>query len=217
MKCDNLFRKIDPLNPRPDLLTEAIAVIRSGGIVVFPATSLYGLAADAENPSAVARVRAMKKRPPEKPILLLVKNRAAARALTRKISPEARCLMEAFWPGGVTLILEAGSACPDYLTAASGTIGLRVPAHRVARQLVESINSPLTGTSANISGQPPVYRVTQLSPDFDPPPDLVLDAGTLQGGRGSTVVDVSSSQPVIIREGTIGADRIFAAINNFRP
>lgn len=213
MKCASLIQAVNADNPDPAVIGEAVRVIRSGGVVVFPTTSLYGLAADAHNPRAVDKVRAIKGRPEGKPILLLIKNQAAVAPLAKRVTPVAERLMSAFWPGDLTLVMDAGNDCPAEFISKIGKIGLRVPAHPVAVSLVNQLSGPVTGTSANISGHPSVWRSEQLTTAFgDTNPDLILDAGALKGGAGSTVVDVTVSPPVILREGSIPADKIFAAI-----
>jgi L-threonylcarbamoyladenylate synthase len=213
MKNGPDIRKTDALHPAPELIAAACRVIRAGGVVAFPASSLYGLAADAFNRPAVEKIFRMKKRPANKPILVLIRNRAALASLAAHVSPEAAVLMSVFWPGSVTLLFPARETIPEYLTAGSGKIGIRVPAHPVARALVRQLDFPITGTSANISGQPGVDIAAGLSELLAEPPDLILDAGRLKGGAGSTVVDVSVSPPRVLREGAVKAAEVLAALN----
>ena len=208
----NIFQ-INARDPDPDLIAAACRMINSGGVVVFPATSLYGLAADAFNRSAVEKIQCMKNRSKQNPILLLVRNRDAVTALVEDIPPQAVLLMDKFWPGMVTLVFMAAGSVPGYLTSGTGKIGVRVPAHPVARSLVFGLDNPITGTSANISGQPGRDSITGLNQALVEPPDMILDAGRLKGGLGSTVVDVSVFPPRILREGVVSADLIFAALN----
>jgi L-threonylcarbamoyladenylate synthase len=213
MKSGHNIRTIDALHPDPDLIAAACRVIQSGGIVAFPTSFLYGLAADAFNRSAVEKVRRMKNRPGHKPILLLVRHRDEVASLVADIPPQAVQLMDRFWPGTVTLVFVAAGAIPGHLTSGSGKIGVRVPAHPVARALVNGLEKPITGTSANLSGQPGVDSATGLHETLVEPPDLILDAGKLKGGKGSTVVDVSVFPPLILREGAVPARAIFSALN----
>jgi L-threonylcarbamoyladenylate synthase len=119
--------------------------------------------------------------------------------------------MEAFWPGRVTLVFDARDTLPDSLTAQSGKIGVRLPGHPVAAAMVRQVKGPLTGTSANLSGRPGCYRLPDLDPQIAGQVDLVLDAGTLQGGVGSTVVDVTGEPPRILREGQVTAGQILGS------
>ena len=213
MKHDHNIYQINVHEPEPDLVFAACRVIKAGGVVVFPATTLYGLAADAFNRKAVEKIRCMKNRSVQKPILLLVRNRDSVTALTEEIPHQAVLLMTKFWPGMVTLVLKAAATVPDYLTSGTGKIGVRVPAHPVARALVSGLDNPITGTSANLSGQPGREIITGLNETLVEPPDLILDAGRLKGGMGSTVVDVTVTPARILREGTISSDLILTALN----
>ena len=213
MKHGHNIYQINALDPDPDLIADACRVIKAGGVVVFPATSLYGLAADAFNRSAVEKIRNMKNRSAQNPILLLVRNREALTILASEVPPQAGLLMARFWPGMLTLVLKAAATIPDYLTSGTGKIGVRVPAHPVARALVKGLDGPITGTSANLSGQPGCDIISGLNESLVEPPDLILDAGRLKGGAGSTVVDVTVMPPRILREGAVSSDLIFAALN----
>ncbi len=214
MRPGHNIRKTDVRHPDPDLIATACEIIRSGGVVAFPASSLYGLAADAFNPSAVEKVRRMKNRPAHKPILLLVRHRDEIARLAADVPEQAIRIMDRFWPGMVTLVFPAGKTLPQYLTSGSGKIGLRLPAHPVARALVNGLSNPVTGTSANISGQPGIDSPVRLSETLIEPPDLILDAGRLKGGKGSTVVDITVIPPRVLREGMVPAADIFSALND---
>ena len=120
--------------------------------------------------------------------------------------------MEHFWPGRVTLVFEAADSVPQALTAGTGKIGIRLPGHPVAVALVESLGGPLTGTSANLSGSPGCRRVDDLDPQLIQQLDMVLDAGPLKGGTGSTVVDVTREIPRVLRAGEISEKEIMALI-----
>ncbi len=210
----SLVRRIDPARPDPDVIAEAARIIEKGGVVSFPTTGLYGLGADAFNPVSVGRIFRMKKRSPDKPLLILVQGVTAVEDLVKTVPPAAARIMQRFWPGRVTLVFEARDSIPRDLTAGTGKIGIRVPGHLAARNLVKAVSGPVTGTSANISGHPGLSR----SPTPDSPIaaglDLILDAGPLKGGAGSTIVDVTRETPRILREGAAPAKEIFAALEN---
>ena len=194
------------------MIAESARVIRNGGVVVFPTRHLYGLAADAFNPQAVQRVFDIKRRPPEKPLLLLINQREDMRMLADDIPPAAVCLMDAFWPGKITIVLPAGPLIDETLTGGTGKIGIRVPAHPVATALVKAVGRPVTGTSANISGTPGCSTVSELDPRVAEDADLILDAGPLTPGTGSTVVDARPEGVTILREGTISRCAIESAL-----
>jgi L-threonylcarbamoyladenylate synthase len=208
---DNI-RRVDGRQPQDDIIQEAARIICSGGVVVFPTTGLYGLAADAFNPAAVDKVFAVKRRPPDKPILILVSNIGEIWRLVREISPAAERLMTAFWPGKLTLVFKAGAGVLPGLTAGTGNIGIRLPVHPVARCLVRAAGRPITATSANLSSQSACSRITDIDPAVAGAVDLILDAGPLEGGAGSTILDVSRYPPVMLREGAIPKARIFSVL-----
>ena len=195
-----------------DAIEKASKIIRAGGVVCFPTSGLYGLAADALNPEAVRRVYRIKNRPPEKPLLILVDGPQAVSRWVRGVPGTARCIMDAFWPGGVTVIFDAAGCLPPVLTGGTGKIGVRVPRHPVARMLTKAAGRPITGTSANLSGRPGVADLGDLDDAVLLRTDLVLDAGTLGGGAGSTVVDATVDPPAVLREGAVGRDRLVDVI-----
>ena len=199
---------IDPRLPDPGIIRRAANVLEEGGIVVFPTTGLYGLAADALNPHAVAGVFDLKQRPAHNPLLVLIKDRFALSQVVSHIPEIANLLMDRFWPGHLTLVMNARRELPPALTGGTGKIGVRVSAHPVASALVQAFHRPITGTSANISGQPGCSDIASLAPDIRRKADLILDAGTLKGGKGSTVVDVTRHPVQVIREGHIGIEAL---------
>ena len=142
------------------------------------------------------------------PVLILVNSVDQLKELVVRVPAVGQDLMTRFWPGKLTLVFEASCSVPVTLTAGTGRIGIRQPGHPVARALVSKLNSPLTGTSANISGEPGCHRISDLPDSITSTVDMVIDCGALEGGAGSTVVDVSSGEPVVLREGFIPADAI---------
>lgn len=199
---------VDPESPDKDVIDRAAALIKAGGLVVFPTSSFYGLGASAFQAEAVDRVFRVKKRDPQNPVLILVASLAELVPLIRSIPDPASQLMEAFWPGGLTLVFHATDILPSNLTGHTGKIGIRMTSHVVARCLIRAAKNPITGTSANISGQGGCSTVAGLDPRIRGQVDLVLDAGKLRGMVGSTVVDVTASPPKILREGAIEAKKI---------
>ena len=178
--------------------------------MVFPTLGLYGLGADPLNPEAVARIFTLKGRDPSKPLLVLIDHTEMMHRIALPVNPMARRLMERFWPGRITFVVQARSDLPAGLTAGTGKIGVRQAAHPVAAALVRAIGGPLIGTSANLSGVSGCATVGELDPAVVESVDWVLDAGTLSGAP-STVVDVTGDTPVILREGAVAAALIPAA------
>lgn len=184
-------------------LHKALQVLKQGGVIVYPTETLYGLGVEALNEDAVERLLRLKERPEGKPISLLIADESMLEQVVDHIPSLARPLMSAFWPGPLTLIFPASSAISPLLTGGTGTIGLRLSSHPLATALVRELGRPLTTPSANPAGQPPPVRLAEARAYFGGNVDYYLDGGTLTGGPGSTVVDVTGTAPVIVREGTI--------------
>ncbi len=208
---------VDPASPDPQAIEIAGKTIRSGGVVVFPAQCLYGLACDAANPDAVGKIFDLKQRPETKALLILINSPHQIPGLVKEIPEAARILMDAFWPGGITLVFGAADHLGETLTAGTGKIGIRLPAHPVARALVSAAGCPITGTSANLSGQPGCNRAADLPREITHGADQVLDAGQLKGGAGSTVVDVTTLPLTLLREGFISKGQIRTALGPVLP
>lgn len=201
--CKPVVYKTDPVRPDPTVIQEAARVIEAGGLVVFPTRALYGLGADADNPSAVARLFQAKGRATTNPVSILIRSRELLAALVEEVPPTAIPMMDRFWPGRLTLVFWAKAGVSSLLTAGTGKIGIRVPDHPVAAALVNALPGPITGTSANFSGSPGVSRIEDLPQDFLNQMDLVIDAGPLKGRVGSTVIDVTTHPPLVLREGAV--------------
>lgn len=206
---DSHIRLVDPADPDPALIAQAVRIIEGGGLVIFPTRTLYGIGGDAMNPEAVNRVFRVKQRPANKPVSVLINARDDLARLAVKIPTAAVRFMETFWPGRLTIVFAARPDVPSGLTAGTGKIGIRVPEHPVTVRLVASLGTPLTATSANLSGHPGADSIDQLPSEIIKRVDLVLDAGKLAGGAGSTVVDVTTDPPTMIRVGAISREVLF--------
>jgi L-threonylcarbamoyladenylate synthase len=201
-------RKINSENPEPEVIKEAADIIRKGGVVAFPTRCLYGLGANAFDSSAVDRVVRIKQRPADKPILVLIDSQQRLKDLVTQIPSIADGLMQAFWPGRLTLVFKAQKILLHQLTAGSNKIGVRIPGHAVAFALVKHLGIPITGTSANVSGHAGCHQVPDLGPWITTRVDMILDGGALESGVGSTVIDVTEDPPRILREGQVSAEEI---------
>ncbi len=204
--------QVDPLNPRDDHIVESFQIIKDGGVIVFPTQYLYGLGADALNVEAVDKVFAIKQRSYHKPLLVLIPHRQDLKRLVQHVSSAAVHIMNCFWPGAVTLVFKAKDTVPENLTANTGKVGIRMPQHPVALALSKAVGGPLTATSANITGDSGCSTVSDIDLRISNNVDLILDAGPLKGGTGSTVVDVTIDPPKILRDGAISAKDIFIAL-----
>jgi len=194
---------VDPVRPDREIMEAAGRVVESGGLVAFPTESFYGLAADALDAHAIARVFEVKGRPEAKPLLVLVDSVAMAESLVTAIPAGPRALMARHWPGPLTIVLAASPRVPAALTGGTGTIGVRMPGHAVARALVERAGRPITAPSANPSEAPPPLTALQVRGYFDGRLELILDGGRTAGGAGSTVADCTVWPPRILRQGPV--------------
>jgi L-threonylcarbamoyladenylate synthase len=203
--------QILPVGPEADdpaTIDKAAALMKKGGSIVFPTNSFYGLGVDAFDARAVDDVFRIKKRDRQKPLLILIAHQRDLTPLVRSIPKEADKLMENYWPGSLTLVFESSDRLPPNLTGHTGKIGIRLASHAVAASLVKAAGSPITATSANLSGKGGCTEVSMLDRSIVDHVDMVLDAGALPGGAGSSVVDVTVSPPKILREGAVRAERI---------
>jgi L-threonylcarbamoyladenylate synthase len=203
---------VDPLHLRHNQIQRASRTIRTGGVIIFPTQYLYGLGADALNAQVIDRIFEIKKRSLRKPILILIEQQEDLSRLVQQIPFAAEPIMNAFWPGAVTIVFDAKDTLPANLTAGTHKIGVRMPHHPVALALTKAVGGPVTATSANITGDSGCSTVSDISPGITGQVDLILDAGTLKGGLGSTVVDVTVDPPKIIREGAVRAAEILTAL-----
>ena len=185
-------------------VTRAAQIIRAGGIVAFPTESFYGLAVDAADDAAIRRLFDIKKRSRDQPVLILIPNVEVIDRYVVKITSTARKLMTRFWPGGLTLVFRAAASVSPLLTAGTGRIGIRWSSHRLATELAHAVGRPITGTSANLSGQPGCISASAVSGMLPGRLDFILDGGETEGGTGSTILDVTVDPPVILREGLVG-------------
>ncbi len=175
--------------------------VQSGEVIAVPTETYYGLAVNPFDAAAVGRLLAIKGRPDGKPILILIGDQGQLQNLVTAVPPVARVLMAAYWPGPLTLVLPAGAKLPASVTAGTGTVGIR---HTSCGALAELLRhtGPLTGTSANRSGEPPVQTAAAVERTLGTVVDVIVDGGTTPGGLASTVVDVCDGVR-IIREGPI--------------
>ena len=208
--------RADPLHLTHDLINEAALVIKNGGVIAFPTQHLYGLGADAFNADAVNRVFEIKRRPDDKPLLVLIDKHYDLTRLVQQIPYAATRIMEQFWPGAVTIVFRAKHILPTNLTADTERIGVRMPEHPVALALATAVQGPITATSANITGNSGCSLVSEMDPLMTDKLDLIIDVGALKGGKGSTVVDVTGDSIRILRQGAVSEKDIFAAVSQKR-
>lgn len=187
---------------------KASEVISSGGVIAFRTDTFYGLGADPFNRAAVARVRELKGREDNKPILLLISDLDQVERLISARSDRFNIAARKFWPGTLTIVGTAVAALPEEITSGTGTVGVRLPADESVRELVRDCGGVLTATSANPSGSEPARSAADVARYFPRGLDLIVDGGEVSATEPSTVLDVSSSPPRVVREGAISQNVI---------
>ena len=205
---ETIVIRVDAEKPDDSLLRPAAMALRAGSLVAFPTETVYGLGADALNPDAVAAIFRVKGRPGDNPLIVHIASLADLPPLVREIPPLAELLFKAFSPGPLTLVLPKSQAVPDLVTAGLDTVAVRIPAHPVARRLIELAGVPVAAPSANRSGRPSPTRGWHVKLDLDGRIPYIVDAGSCEYGLESTVVDVTGEVPVILRPGAVTAAQI---------
>jgi len=185
-------------------LAEAVDVLRHGGVVAYPSDTVYGLGAAASDARAVERVFVVKDRDAEKALSLLLADAADLAPLCSDVPLLARVFAQRYWPGPLTLVLRRS---PSFESAALGggdTVAVRVPDHAFLRELIRALGEPITGTSANRSGRAACRSAQEVEQELGDAVELIMDGGPSAAGRESTVVSLTGSLPLVLREGAIG-------------
>lgn len=197
--------------PDSESIRRAAVLLRDGGIGAIPTDTLYGLAVNPFDAAAVNRLFTIKHRATDKALLLVAADTAQVCAAIGTLSPVAEHLAAVFWPGPLTLVMAAPATLGSDVTGGTGTVGVRVPAHDVTRALCAAAGTPLTATSANMSGRPATADPNVVARDMGACLDLLVDAGLSPGGLPSTIVDVTGAEPRLIREGALAWDAVLSA------
>jgi L-threonylcarbamoyladenylate synthase len=186
---------------------KGITILRRGGLVAFPTDTVYGLGAGMTLPQAVARVYAVKARPPDMALPLLVASTAQISEVARRISPVAWRLIERFLPGALTVVRPRSEAGPPIVSGGGDTVAVRIPAHPIPIALIKGLGTPIIGTSANLSGHPSPLTAEEVYSQLGDKVDLIIDGGRCVG-QESTIVDVTGETPIILRAGAIPREEI---------
>jgi L-threonylcarbamoyladenylate synthase len=199
---------LDPVHPDPASIEHAATLLRGGEVVVFPTETVYGLGADALQTNAVERIFAAKGRPFSDPLIVHIAGEDALEQLTSSVSAQARQLAQTFWPGPLTLILPRSSLVPKLVTAGLDTVAIRMPRHPVALALIRALGSPIAAPSANRFMHVSPTAAQHALADLDGRVPLILDAGPCEVGVESTVLDLSSEIPTILRPGGVSLEAL---------
>jgi len=191
-------------------IRQAARLIRNGTVVAFPTETFYGLAALATDHRAIAKLFLLKRRAIQKSLSILLANLDELDKWIETITSDARHLAASFWPGPLTLVFAAGKKLPTNLTAGTGKIAVRISSHPVAQALVEAVGAPITATSANRSGSPSCRSCEEVLSQLGSDLEAILDAGLTPGGKASTIADVTTRPPKILRIGAIAAQEVLS-------
>lgn len=197
-------------------IRKAAELLRAGGLVAFPTETVYGLGADAASEKAIKRLYAVKRRPSDHPVIVHFDSSENAFSWATKVPPAGKKLAERYWPGPLTLILKRSARAKDFVTGGQDTVGLRVPSHPVAQELLKEFAGGIAAPSANRFGLVSPTTAAHVREDLGKDVDLVLEGGASEVGIESTILDLSSSAPVLLRPGHISRGELEAMIGAIR-
>lgn len=192
-------------------ISEAVRLLREGGLVCFPTDTVYGIGAAAGNDGAVRRLYAAKGRSPDKPLPLLLADAGEARGVA-EVTPLGRTLAARFWPGGLTIVMRKSLSYRSLALAGADRVALRVPDHDLVRAIVRGLGEPVTGTSANRAGARAPVSAAEAAFQLGEVVDLIVDGGRCQRRVESTVIDITSEVPKVVREGAVSREEVEKAL-----
>ncbi|MGB9729850.1 MAG: L-threonylcarbamoyladenylate synthase [Thermoprotei archaeon] len=211
---NTVILKIDPKNPDIEKIRFAANAIKNSGLVAFPTETVYGLGANALDEKAVEKIFMVKNRPTDNPIIVHIADINDLYILAEEIPNEALELASKFWPGPLTLLLKKSELVPDITTAGLDTVAVRMPNHLIALMLIKESEVPIAAPSANISGKPSPTTAEHVIRDLSGRIDVIIDGGEVTYGVESTVLDLTSKPPYILRPGPVTLEEIKSIIKN---
>lgn len=204
--------KIDPRNPDELLIARAVEILSEGGVIAYPTETFYGLGANGENEEAIQKIFLIKERDRKNPIPVIIGDESHLKNLVKDIPELARYLIKNFWPGPLTLVFKASQNVSPLLTAGAGKIGIRISSNLIATLLAKGLSHPLTATSANISTAQECTTAEEVLHHLGDRIDAIIDGGETPGGAGSTILDITKTPPVFLREGAVSVSKIKNAL-----
>ncbi|NLY85508.1 MAG: threonylcarbamoyl-AMP synthase [Tissierellia bacterium] len=206
--------KIDENNIDKNLIGEAVRIIKNGGLVAFPTETVYGLGANGLDEEAVKKIFIAKGRPQDNPLILHVYSTDQVEDLVEEIPPVAKLCMDKFWPGPLTIILKKSPKVPDIISAGLDTVAIRMPENKIALEIIRLSNTPIAAPSANTSGKPSPTSARHVIEDLMGRIDMIVDGGDTGIGLESTVLDLSTDIPMILRPGGVTKEDLSKTIPN---
>lgn len=204
--------ELDPEHPQQEAIERAASIIRKGGLVAFPTETVYGLGADAMDENAVRRIFLAKGRPADNPCIVHLDSREMLDRVACGIGAKAERLIQRFWPGPLTLVLGRKPEVAPSVSAGLSTVGARMPGNRIALALIRAARTPIAAPSANTSGRPSPTTAAHVLDDLGGRIDLILDGGSTNIGIESTVLDMTTDPPMILRPGWITQEMLSKVI-----
>ena len=200
--------RVNTRKPSYAIIRKAANLIRKGEVIAFPTETVYGLGANALDPSSVSKIYKIKGRPSDNPLIVHIADMKTFRTLVSEIPPKASRVISKFWPGPITLVLKKSKILPEITTGGLNTVAVRMPKNNVALELIKESHFPIAAPSANISGKPSPTNASHVKDDLNGKIKLILDGGSTEIGIESTVIDMTQSTPVILRPGGISKESI---------
>ena len=200
--------KITEDNIDYSLLKEAGEIIKNGGLVAFPTETVYGLGGDALNPESSKKIYAAKGRPSDNPLIVHIYSLEDLDDIAKNVSDKAKQIMDAFWPGPLTLVFEKKDSVPKETTGGLDTVAVRFPIHSIASAFIEAAGGFIASPSANLSGRPSPTLAKYVIEDLDTRVDMIIDGGSIPIGLESTIVDMTSDVPTILRPGYVSKEML---------
>ena len=194
------------------MIEEAGRIIRKGGLVAFPTETVYGLGGDALNPESSKKIYAAKGRPSDNPLIVHIADKKDLYRIVREVPEKAKKLMEAFWPGPLTMIFYKNELVPQATTGGLDTVAVRMPSDRIAAAFIRAAGGFVAAPSANVSGRPSTTTAAHVEEDLSGRIEMILDGGQAVIGLESTIVDMSVEPPVILRPGAVTKEMMEAVI-----
>jgi L-threonylcarbamoyladenylate synthase len=207
-----LVLKAEPPSYSNESIAQAARILRDGGVAVYPTETVYGVGVDIRCAESVERVFALKKRGPSQPLMAHCASALQMLEYVTEVPQWVQPLISRFWPGPLALIFRSTDNVPPVVTGGGQTIGIRMVGHPVARDLLEELGAPITGTSANLHGEPATSRFASISPALLGQVDVALDAGLCGKDVPSTVLDVTHRPPRVVRVGAVSVQDIEAVV-----
>ena len=200
--------KINPKKIEISKIKKAAKILRNGGLVAFPTETVYGLGADALNPKAVKKIFETKGRPSDNPLIIHIANKEEIYRLIKELPKGTKTLMNKFWPGPLSLVLKKSKIVPEITTAGLDSVAIRMPANKIALSLIKETKMPIAAPSANLSGKPSPTRAERVISDLYGKIDAIINGGITKIGVESTVLDLTTNPPTLLRPGGISLEEL---------